>query len=321
MCFSVGIVGRTHILPKDQQPLGLGSFPDARTREPLDPSVARTAYGKRRGRRLGDAADIFQKDSEEERELFTCTAVDLEIKRVAIWSAVYLQDNKAAANPCRALAAAAAFALERSRRPTEANPKDGRTAQRGSALAVAADTDPRDGDSTAGGSVRNHPLPSHRMRVSRALRKLSPRGTQWHAAEGFRGLCSPPGDTGRRSISNARAGDRRSRSREQSRLSKAAQEVQHLTPLLQEIWAEDWLSVSLPSPPPFAGYFRAQEGRVLLLPVLVRASTKNERDLLQRRREEAHNAVKSEALSRKKVRSPGGSVDCEQQRQTPFAPT
>lgn len=304
------MVGRTHIFPKDQQHLGLGSLPDARTREPVDPSVARNAFGKRRGRRLGDTADIFQKDSEEERELFTCTAVDLEIKRVAIWSAVYLQDNKAAANPCRALAAAAALALERSRRPTEANLRDGRTAQRGSAL-VAADTDPRDGDSTVGGSVRNHPLPSHRMRVSRALRKLSPRGTQWHAAEGFRGLCSPPGETGRRSISNARDGDRSSRSREQSRLSKAAQEVQHLTPLLQEIWAEDWLSVSLPSPPPFAGYFRAQEGRVLLLPVLVRASTKNERGLLQRRREEAQNAVKSEALSRKKVRSPGELVDCK----------
>lgn len=247
-----------------------------------------------------EAAETQRREPEEERENLTCTAIDLEIKRVAIWSAVYLQDSKAAANPCRAAAAAAALALERSRR-------HGENLHRDSAASIpptAADTDIREGDSVAGGSSRSHPLPAHRMRASRAVRKLVPTGGQWVETDGYRGVSNASGDTARTSPLATKDGEGCSGNINRRGRSKAA-EVQHLTALLGEVWTEDWLSVSLPSPPPFGGYVRSQEGRVLLLPVLLRAAPKAERGLLQRRLEEAQSALDSEAFSHKKDRSSG----------------
>lgn len=306
MCVvSVGLGGFGLIQrpPHDRTPLHLGrASAEPRQRAPSEPAAARGTSGRRGGRRATDASEPHRREWEEERELLTCTAIDVEVKRVAIWSAVYLQDSKAAANPCRAVAAAAALALERSRRHEDAPLRDSAAGL----PQTGADTDVREGDSVAGVSSRSHPLPAHRMRVYRGVRKLSPSGAHWLAFDGFRRASGASGESGPSCApSTTKEADGSKRNGNRMGLSKAAEEVQHLTALLGEVWTEDWLSVSLPSPPPFGGYVRAQEGRVLLLPVLLRAAPKTERGLLQRRLEEAQSSVDSEAFARQKERSAG----------------
>ncbi|KAL8449095.1 hypothetical protein Emag_003766 [Eimeria magna] len=231
-------------------------------------------------------------------------AIDLEIKRVAVWSAVYLQENKAAANPCRAAAASIAADLTEGLAGA-ASPRVASTATATEALPASAETR---NSQTVTAANRAHRSLSHLLKTA-SPRIASPYGTEGRAAKhlGAGGTSSPARET-----SGKPAAGRHVTTPKQeklSRLRRAAQEWQHLTNLLDEVWAEDWLSVSIPSPPPFGLYFRQQEGRVLLLPVLLRASNKNERHLLQQRLQEAKQLVDSAAPARKKRHSSGDKHD------------
>ncbi|KAL8443546.1 hypothetical protein Emed_006760 [Eimeria media] len=246
----------------------------------------------RRERRSLNAAAIQRKEAEEDKELVTCRAIDLEIKRVAVWSAVYLQENKAAANPCRAAAASMAADLSEGAVGAASPPV--------ASTATATEALPASQIATAANQA--HRSLSHLLRNA-SPRIASPLGTEGRAVKhlGAGGTSSPEREMATKPA--ARRHVTAPKQEKLSRLRRAAQEWQHLTNLLDEVWADDWLSVSIPSPPPFGSYFRQQEGRVLLLPVLLRASNKNECHLLQQRLQEAKQLVDSAAPPRKKRHS------------------
>lgn len=307
VCFSMGTAATTRAGLEEQQQQWRERAAEAKSRTLAAFAAASSAAAaERRERRAAYVEALQRKEWEDERELLTCTAIDLEIKRVAAWSAVYLQDNKAAANPCRASAAAAA-AAERSRRELEASASGYSSAVASAAAVAVAEAESRetDGESEDKGKSWSgtYLSPAHRTRISVGTRRLSPPAMQLPAVDasvdsGTNNNASKS-DASKPSLPSTAVTGQEANGR---RTNRAAQEVQHLTCLLGEVWAEDWLSVSLPSPPPFSGYFRAQEGRVLLLPVLLRASTKNERGALQRRLEEGQRVVDSVTPSNRKGR-------------------
>ncbi|KAL8269859.1 hypothetical protein Esti_006219 [Eimeria stiedai] len=262
---------------------------------------ARTATGSaaaRRENRSSNTGAVQRKEAEEDKELITCRAIDLEIKRVAVWSAVYLQENKAAANPCRAAAASMAADLSEGLVGAASSPVASTAA---ATAALPASAEARNSEvATAANKV--HRSLSHLLKNA-SPRIASPVGAEGRAAKHLAagGTSSPTRETARKP--EARRQATTPRPEKQSRVRRAAQEWQHLTNLLDEVWAEDWLSVSIPSPPPFGSYFRQQEGRVLLLPVLLRASNRNERHLLQQRLQEAKQLVDSATPPRKKRHS------------------
>ncbi|OEH74298.1 hypothetical protein cyc_03597 [Cyclospora cayetanensis] len=281
----------------DQMQRVVGQTTEVRTRASVPRTAKPTATrAKREERRV---VEIPAKECEEERELLTCTAIDLEVKRVAIWSAVYLQDNKAAANPCRAAGAVAALAAMQSRQNKQKHRSGCATAPSAAATSTAGNADNQEAESAASGSSKSHlaayvPV-GRRMHTAVGAQRGSPTVAQVAAIDKSRiaGSGLPVVDASRISTSCKSAGRGTSR----HTVSRVVEEVQQLTFLLREVWTEDWLSVSLPSPPPFGTYFRAQEGRILLIPVLLQSSTNKERTLLQRRLQEAKAEAESMVIA------------------------
>ncbi|KAL8435323.1 hypothetical protein ACSSS7_002576 [Eimeria intestinalis] len=289
-----GDAGRTRAAVEDWQRQERAS--DLRARKAAASGAARR---ERRNSKLGAA---HKEETEEDKELVTCKAIDLEIKRVAVWSAVYLQENKAAANPCRA-ASMAAYLSERL--VDAAYPRVPSTGTATVALPASAEA--------RNSQIATRANQAHRS-LSHLLKNASPRIASLGGPEGhgIKRLAAGAVSSPARQTADKPAVRRQAAKPKQEKLSRvrrAAQEWQHLTNLLDEVWAEDWLSVSVPSPPPFGSYFRQQDGRVLLLPVLLRASNENDRRLLEQRLQHAKQLVDVAAPPRKKRHAPGDKQD------------